>query len=76
MCSSSPPKDLLPLTDYAVDPYEELLHWPTRMRSCPIDGSLVNAYVGEHDIGGIWNIDAENVDEFGHGLPQGLDSPA
>lgn len=74
MCSSSHRKGLL--TDYTVDPYEELLHRPARMWPCPVHGGLVNTDVGEHDIGGVWDIDAEDVDQFGHGLPQCLNRPA
>lgn len=64
------------LTDHAVDLYQELLHRLVRMRSCPIDSRLIDTDTSEHDIWCIRNVDAENADEFGHGLPQGLDSPS
>lgn len=57
-----PPPVKAVLTDNTIDAYEKLLHWLARMRSCPVDSGLVDAYVREHDIGGVWNIDAEYVD--------------
>lgn len=57
------------LTNYAVDLDEELVHWLVRLRSYPVHGGLICANASEHDLGRIGHIDAEDVDEFGDGLP-------
>lgn len=57
------------LTNYAINLYEELVHWFIRLRSYPIHGRLIRTNASEHDLGCVGHIDAEDVDKFGHRLP-------
>lgn len=60
------------LTDYAINLDEELVHRLAGVWSCPANSRLVETNAGEHDVGGVGNIDAKDVDQFRNWLPQRL----
>lgn len=61
------------LTDYAVHLYEKLLHRLVGVWACPVHRRLVDTDASKHNIRCIRNVDAEDADEFGYWLPEGLD---
>lgn len=56
----------------AIDLDQIFLDRPIREGPRPAERSSIGADAGEADVGGFGNIDTEDVDEFGDGLPDGL----
>lgn len=62
------------LTNYPIDLDQKLLHGFIWMGSRPVHSRLVDTNASEHDIWSVRHVDAKDTDEFGHGLPQRLES--